>query len=524
MNNISILLKIFLKLDYRDRDSISYRKIIGAIVSYLIAGTGLSLNYFLNYEYLSCIILVLTFNSFLILFLVISEYPNLFFSQPNIDLIKSLPISFSEFIISKIASAYFYILFFSTILSIPQSILFILINKKIILYSANFFLVSVLFSIFLTLIILIIYTFVIKLFSEKASFLLYLFQVLFIFLILSSTSYSSKTTSHDNVSILTYSFSNYLPQYFFAQAIENNLYLLLIVILTVFLSYLFYIIIKKNFNDILYKLTFLKKERRFSGLKFLTSFNKLNEIVEKLLLKSPEERAGYYITKKVITGSRSMILKFIPILFMPLVIAFIGVLSNNKTMLLISNEFSNIGILSPTITLLILMIFRVTTSNLKFSDENSDNVDWIYESLPILNPKYVYKGCIKFVHLNYLIPLIILLTITLSLKINIEIILLNILFILPVAITINKITIIRLKVFPFTIETNKLNAFARFGEVFVSLFFGFILFFLQLLIFRNITYILLFIIFILILNIFLNHLFLNYDAGSRTIRFGNTRN
>lgn len=521
MNNIKTILRLFFKLDFRDKDSKSFKKIIGVLVSYLIAGLGLSVNYFLNYDYLSCIILVYSFNSFLILFLVLSEYPNLFFSKANIDIIKSLPITNSEFIVAKISSAFVYILFFAIILSIPQTILFIFIYKKIFYYSIAFFLQNVSFCLFLPTTVLIIYSLIIKWFSEKASIILYLVQALFILLVMLSTSYSSKAANQETFSILQYTFVKYLPQYYFTLGIDEVIYFIVSLLITFLIIFLFYSIIKRNFDEILYKLSYAKSRRKYRFFKTIYLFDKIDNFLEKLFLRTKEEKAGFYIAKKVVTSSKSMILKFIPVLFMPIIIVLIGIITENKSLLLI-NDISNIGILSPSITLIIIMMFRITISNIKFADENSENINWIYESLPFKNPKLVYIGCIKYFYLYYFLPIMIIITILLITKLNLEIVLLNIFFILPLANLLTKVLSSKAKIYPFTIEPTKFNTLARFGEVFISLFLGIIVFILQLLIFKNITYILISIIFILILNIFLNYIILHYDARTRKIRFGSS--
>lgn len=521
MNNIKTLLRLFFKLDFRDKDSKSFKKIIGVLVSYLIAGLGLSVNYFLNYDYTSSIILIYSLNSFLIIFLVLSEYPNLFFSKANIDIIKPLPISNSEFIITKISSAFIYILFFAFILSIPQTILFVIIFKKIYYYSLAFFLQGIFLSLFLTTAVLIIYSIAIKLFSERASVLLYIIQALFILLVMLSTSFSSKAENQERFSIMHYTYVKYLPQYYFTLGIYNVIYLILSFLLTFLVILLFYKIIKKNFNDLLYKLSYTKSGKKFRFYTILNSFERIDRTLEKLFLKTKDEKAGFYIAKKVVTSSKSMILKFIPVLFMPIIIVLIGIITENKSLLLI-NDISNIGILSPSITLIIIMMFRITTSNIKFADENSENINWIYESLPFKNPKLVYSGCIKYFYFYYFFPIMIIITILLITKLNLEIVLLNIFFIFPLANLLTKVLSSKAKIYPFTIEPIKFNTLARFGEVFISLFFGIIVFILQLLIFKNITYILISIIFILSLNFFLNYTILHYDARTRKIRFGSS--
>ncbi len=524
MNNISTLLKLFLKLDYRDRDSKSFKKVIGIIFSYLIAGIGLSINYFLSFDYLSCIILIFSFNSFLILFLILNDYPNLFFSKSNIELLNSLPFSFSEFIISKIISAFIYISFFSVIITIPQTILYIIIYKKPFFYFLAFFFQNVFFTLFFSFIILIIYSSVIKFFSDKASIFIYIIQAFFILMIMASTSFTSKESYQEKFSILQYSFVKYLPQYYFSLAVDNIFYFILSFIFTSVIAFLFYLLIKRNFEDIFYKLTSLKRESRLRSYKIFPIFNKFEYFVEKIFLRNPDEQAGFYIAKKVITGSRLMLLKFIPLIIMPLILVIIGLITENNSLLFISNENTYINILSPTISLLTIMMFRISTNSLKFSDEISENINWIYDSLPFSNPKLVFNGCYKYIYSYFIIPVIILIIILLSIKMNLETVLLNIFFILPFATLLNKVSLSRIKVFPFTLEVSKFNTFSRMAEVFISLFWGFIAFLLQLLIFKNITYIFISIIFILILNIFINYLILNYVTGARKIRFRSTSN
>jgi len=515
MKNVNSLLKLFLKLDYRDRDSKTFKKVIGVLVSYLIAGVGLSYNYFMNYDYISCIVLIFSFNSFLILFLILSDYPNLFFSKNNIDVLNSYPIKFSEFILAKIISATIYILFFAIILAIPQTIFYILIYKKIFIYNILFFFQNISFVLFFIFIILIIYSYIVKIFVEKSSFIIYIVQLSFIMLILLSTSFTSKNESQETLSILKYEFIKYSPQYIYAIAFDEIIYFILTSLTTFSVVLIFYIFLIKNFNDILYKLTLSKQERKISRYKVFIPLNKIDYIAEKFFLKTKDEKAGFFIAKEIISGSKSMLLKYIPLFLMPIIVALIGIITDDNSFLLIRNKISDVGILNPSITLLVLMMFRITINNLKFADENSENVEWIFQSLPFSHPKLIINGCLKYISLYFFFPIFILLTLLLMIKVNPEAVIANNFFIFSIAFFISKLSIIRVKTFPFTIEITKINSFARLSELFISIFLGIITFVLQILVFRNYIFILISIIFILLLNTLANFIIFKYDARAR---------
>jgi hypothetical protein len=107
-NNI-ILTKLFLNLDFRNSGDSGFKKLIGLIISYLFVNTMISVNGFQRYDLNVFMFMALTINLFLIGFLVISDYANLFFANKYSEVMKSFPISEENIFVSKTLSAFAYL-------------------------------------------------------------------------------------------------------------------------------------------------------------------------------------------------------------------------------------------------------------------------------------------------------------------------------------------------------------------------------------------------------------------------------
>jgi hypothetical protein len=488
------LLSVFLKLDYRDKEKSGKKKLIGIVLAYLFSNTFLSMNYYNTFNEQSFVVLSFSTNAFLLSFIVLNDYSNLFFSKSHIDTISSLPVSNSELIFSKFLSAGIYISFFSIAVLIPQAIIFSLydnnINEIVLYIFTNF-----LFSFFLIGTILLIYTAAIYYLTEKANILLYLLQFTFLIFVMYSTSLASQAVSLKKVSIMTSGIIKYLPQNLFATALHNLLIFLICILVTSITYFLFFILIKNNYRKIAHKVYSIKqKTKEKTSFSFLKNIN--NFIYDKIL-RNNLERASYNLIKNQLRNSRNLRLKYIPLAFVPIVVCLIGIITNASAFLVFENPekslqnlTASILILSPTITFTLIMCSRLLITNTKISEENSGEIEWIYNSSPIESKRSFLNGTLKFINLNFIIPASLLITLLLFIRLEIQPVVLNMFYILAFLFFINSVLKLFDNKYPFTLESSKFNSASKFLEILFTIFLGIIVFIIQIFIFQNVIFVL----------------------------------
>ena len=250
-----------------------------------------------------------------------------------------------------------------------------------------------------------------------------------------------------------------------------------------------------------------KKKIKLSGFKFTF----LKNAAEKYLLSGNYEIASYNLAKNQIHNSRFLKLKYFPLAFMPLVLVIVGIVSGLPQLLFFNkmeepNSFFNTAymLLSPSITLTLLMSSRLLISNTKIMDENTAGTEWIYDSLPVKEKSAAIKGANKFIYINYLLPVVILIYIMLCFMADIVTVSLNIFFISASVYFINSVSLLFDRVYPFTLESTKFNSASKFIEIFIALIIGVALFLIQIFVFQNIIFVSVSVVSLLILSYLIN--------------------
>ena len=487
------LLTLFLKLDFRDKDNSGKKKLYGIFIGYLFSSTAISFNYFINFDELSFIILSFTVNIFLLVFVVLTDYNNLFFSKNSIDVIKNLPVEQSGLFFAKYTSALIYITFFTITNSLPQTVFFYFYQESI-YKSILFLIVNFSFIIFSTTFIILIYTLLLKYLSHKSNYLIYIFQIIFVGFVMYSSSLASKAYILNKKTILDYKVIDYLPQTFFAQSINSSYNLIISFSVTVLLILVLFALMKSNYyklSDIINSLDF--KQKKEGGLIII---KRLNNFVERLVLRNGSEKASFGLIKNHLKNSKNLRIKYIPLIFIPIGFCLIGVLTGAKKFLIMTFSekdilFNNppVDILSPSISMMLLLCIRLLISNTKISDENTAGMDWLYSILPIDSKMRILMGVQKFLHIYFIIPVIILSGIILSFKINFYSLLLNLIYITSAIFFINSLYSLFDKKFPLTEEYTKYNSASRLLEILITVLLGIVIFVGQIFIFQNVIFI-----------------------------------
>ena len=306
---------------------------------------------------------------------------------------------------------------------------------------------------------------------------------------------------------------NYFPQTFFSGSVNSFPRLVLCFILTVSVLALLYIFISKNYFLLIKNISTLDKKS--SKPRFSFNFSFLRNVINKYLLSDNYERAAYDLTKNQIHNSRFLKTKYFPLAVMPLLVLLIGYFSDLPNLLFFSGAGSGkltepsffktvISVMSPSLSFTLLMSSRLLISNTKILDENSTGTLWIYESLPLKNMSSVIKGADKYVYINFILPVLIIIFVLLNFKADPQTVLLNILFVASGMYFINSVGLLFDKTYPFTLESTKLNSASKFIEVIVAMVFAVLLFLLQLFVFQNIIFVITAVIIFILLSYLIN--------------------
>ncbi|MEO8446462.1 MAG: hypothetical protein ABI528_03155 [bacterium] len=502
---------LFQKLDYRDRENSGKKRLAGILAAYLFSNTILSYNFSITFDERSFVILSLTSSLFLLSLIVLTDFANLFLSAREIELFKTLPVKRSEIFTAKFLSAFAFLLFFILSASIPQAVFFYLMNQDVSMTIA-FMLTEIIFGYFATGIIVLAYVLTLKLLKSKAGMMISIMQILFFVFIFYSSTLSSRGASrmlNHSENILKYEFVNYLPQTLYSNSVYDIRYFILCVFLSFTVYLVIYLILSKNYFSLLETLSTFNKRK--AAVKKDSQFEFIGKFLNRYILKDNTEKAAFTLTKNQLSNSKFLRTKYIPIVFMPLIVAVIGLVSGITNLLFLNTSSTSLSfvrtdllIMSPSITFTLLMCSRLLITNTKILDNETTETEWIYKSLPARDRKDFIKGTNKFIYIVFIMPVLILLFFLLSIKGDPGLVALNILFVGSGMYLINSVTTLFDKTYPFSLENSKFNSASKFIEIFLSLILGIILLLIQIFVFQSIIFVAVAIFVFIITSILLN--------------------
>ncbi|MBI5403955.1 MAG: hypothetical protein HY959_11190 [Ignavibacteriae bacterium] len=483
-SNVKILFKTFFKLEFRDNENSAKKKFIGVVISYLFANAVLSLNSFLSFEKTGYELLAFSTGVFLLVFVVLSDFSNIFFTKRHIDAVNPLPVSVSELVTAKYAAAFAYLAVFAAVIIIPQTAFYFFYEKNI--YGTLMFAAVNVSSLFLlTGIFLFLYTICVRLFSEKAGFLLYFLQFIFFFYVIYISSHISKKATVRS-DIMASEYIKYFPQYYFTFAVDNALWFLMLLLLTVLVYASYYYYLKKNYNllsAVIYDLKDKKKKEK-EKKNIYTGYN--NFICSKFISNN-EEKASYMLTVNQLRSSKSLKMKFIPLAFIPLIVTMIAVITG--ALLFEPGGEGSVQILTPSFFFTLLMCIKLLVSATKIEDENSQGAAWAFSVLPVSSLKRVINANIKFVYANFIFPVVLLLSLILIFKIPTLALLCNMVFVLTSSYFIISVFFLFDKIAPYSLENSRYNSVSKLGEILLIMLVGIVIFVSQIFIFENVIFV-----------------------------------
>lgn len=519
-SSIKTLFSLFQKTDYRDKENSARKKLTGILLSFLFANTVLSYNYYVSFDEKSFIVLAYTSNLFLLALIVLTDFENLILASRTSTYLETLPVKSSDIFKAKFYSALLYLLFIILSTAIPQLVFYYLISESI--YKTVVFLLSdILFCYFASGSLILIYVIALRFFKKRATIVLNILQLCFFIFIFYSSTLSSKAVSRTGdsfvkMNILDNGIVNVLPQTIFASSTENILFFIGSMLMSAGVLYSVYYILAGNYSVINERVRDLspgknKFRKEKTGNETSQIYAKLKHITDKFILSNNYETASFYLVKNMLQNSGFLIVKYMPLIVMPVIFVLIGILTDTPNLLFLktdtmSNSIFNspMLIISPSITFVLVMCSRLLISGTKILDENSTGTKWIYDSMPIREVRNVNKGVSKFIYTVVIFPVMITITVLLSFKANFAEVFYNMIFISSGIYFINSIMLLFDKTYPFTLESTKFSSASKFFEVFFSMFLGIFLFLIQIFVFQNIIFVIISVMIFTALSLLLN--------------------
>lgn len=496
MNNYTKLISVFLKLDYRDSDAPSKKRITRILLTFLLNNTVLSFLYFRSFDEYSYAVLCFSVNILILSFIILNEYSNLFFNKKHIEIIFSLPVNEKELFISKYISAFIYILLILFTAVISQAVFYYLLNKSP--FDTIVFVISdILFSISVLYLILIIYALILYYFNGKANYLIYFFQFLFLAFVVYTANLSSGANITGKSTIMDFEFVKFLPQNLYALSVVNHLYLLICLAITIGMSLIYFLFLERKFIKLSRIIYALPSENRRHKPVF--SFKFYNNFIADKIIKNNLEKSCYELIRCHLRNSRIIKFRFIPLLILPVIFCLFGIIYGSNDLIIFSKNANAVSgltgqviMLSPSILITIILCLRLLVTATSGAEESGSDVNWIYKSIPLKNRITFLKGMLMFHYINFTIPLLIIVFFILVIKIEAGDLILNLLYIFTSLVFINAVSIRFSIKLPFSVEVTKYDSAGRLIDVLINVLFGAVIFILMIFIFKNIYYILIY--------------------------------
>ncbi len=132
-------------------------------------------------------------------------------------------------------------------------------------------------------------------------------------------------------------------------------------------------------------------------------------LLGRLLLRHPEERAGFYFVRQMLHRNRVLKLRLYPSLGFPIAFVLIGLVDKSLADPLVSKKFQMGSFVSVMVGPMVIQSFL---SLLPYSEEHA--AGWIFQASPLVHRERFFSGLKKAFCLSFLLPLFLLLAIVFS--------------------------------------------------------------------------------------------------------------
>ncbi|MCU0371736.1 MAG: hypothetical protein MUE56_00650 [Ignavibacteria bacterium] len=456
---------------------------MSVIATYLLMNSLLMISFFLDSSQDRFVLLTLSVNFFLISFILLSEYPGLFFPKKQSDILFPLPVKEEEFFFSKALSGIVYLSVFPFTLALPQAVYFYFYEQGL-PAALHFFAVNLLFSYFSLGVIFLLYGIFISFSKGKSKLPLILFQILFVFFVL----YINRLINSDPDTLFSKqsAFIAYLPQYYLLLSFSNKIYAVIAAAGTALIYLTAFLLFRKKYSELS---EILNSADTHSVRKLpFPALSQLLKNTEHLFVRNKTERASFYLIKNVYRNSAVIKLRTVILFFLPLIALSVGLILNIPEMIYVQEEGYELFLISPSVSVVILMSLKLIISGFKIPADQDTDIDWVYDSVPLENKLLFRRGCVKFTLFYYLIPVSVISGLFLLIAIPAADIILNILYLLTFSLLFTELVIRAEKSLPFTDKNPKFGSAAKYIDAVSVILSGTVFFVSQIIIFKNVIF------------------------------------
>lgn len=520
MNRVTKTLgKLFLKLELRGKDG-SRKKLLLLLTSYFLPGFLLPLLIFeqnadaSGFEFT---FLTFLFYSLILAITAVMEMDNLIISKSEIDTLSCLPLENKLIVNAKLYVLLRYGLIISFPLLLPGAFFYFIIVKSA--THAILYLISGFFMfIFILSLLLLIYSLILRrLDIRRINNYTLLFQIILMLVIIIGYQYISYSLSNrSHTDILTVfnvleskNLLRFFPNSWFAFIAAKGNYvlnykLIFKIILPFLITYMSWLSLKfyltDNYSRIYEKFVLSRalkaempetKRRSDSGFNFLVSRFYLNN--------NPQEQSSFTLMRHMLGRDKTVRLNILPMIIIPVGIGLFALITNQlpspflKFYPALSGPAFHISIMAT-----IFIVINTSILGVKITYE--PGATWIYDAYPLAPKKNFINGIRKFFFIYLILPVCLILFVIFSIKMSLSDAAIHTLFLLVSATLFSTIFHIFNKTLPYTKSNTVLNSLQRIGSLIFPLMYGILFAVIQYLVYRNLLYTILFIIFLMGIN------------------------
>ena len=164
-------------------------------------------------------------------------------------------------------------------------------------------------------------------------------------------------------------------------------------------------------------------------------------------------------------------------------------------------------VLSPSITITLIMAARLVYSNTKIAFEDDESIQSLYSVLPLGSKFNFLKGVNKFVNLYLIFPVMIVCLVLVLFRFPHFDVLMNFFYLYSYLSLADTLYMRFDKIFPFTVQSTKFNNSTKYIQLFGAILLGIVLIASQIFLFKNIIFLIIAIFVILGVKVLLNKIY-----------------
>jgi hypothetical protein len=509
--------RMLLKLEMKSSDG-SFKKLILLYISFLIPGIFIPLLIKLQNPLLPeySFITFLLFST-LVAFTVINDLDNLIISKTEAEIVSSIPVS--NYVIAH-AKAYMlrrYIAYLSLPLLIPGAVIHYLISHSL-FFSFSYLISGYLLFLYITVIISIVYTFIIIRFNPtytgRARLVFQLLIVLFLILGYQFISYSitgDLKTSGVVIWLKTGGFIDFFPQTWFAFLTYDNNYIINIPLLAkIILPFVIVILghmsltgyLEVNFPILREKFLLSQSADKSGYIGRKNIIGRLvSDLIHKIYIRNNPERAFFGLMTSVYKHDKQIKSTMLPMIIIPAGLALFGFITDQLPDPIDGGYLESRPVFHISILLCVIVVLNTVILGTRTT--NHPEASWIYRTLPLNNGSFI-NGIRKFYVIYFIVPCCLLVSVLLIFKIRCDHVMIHSLFIFASANIYNSLFFLFSKQLPFTEENSLINSIHRMAALFYPFAYGILITILQIIVYKNLSTLVTAIIFIFMITYVLN--------------------